>query len=374
MKIGYVLRSLEDSGVTVYVLRLAAAMRQRGHDVFLVSDGGHYLAEVQRLGLRHHMLPLCRGPFRSYLAARQLAGVVAPEKPDILHGNWRRAQLACHMAERKLGVPFVSTLHLVGIPHGLLHRQLSYWGRFVIVPCSEGIGFLRANFGVEDERIRLIHHGADPQAWPQTTEESRRQARAELKLPQEATVAVCVARLELIKDHQTLLQAVQQVVAGHDSFRLLLIGAGEVESALRRTVIEMGLIDHVDFLGWRDPRPALAAADVFVLTSRHESFGQAPVEAMLTGLAVIRTATEGAADQVQPGVTGEIVPVGDVGAVAQALSSVAEHGEEWRRRGVAARKDALARFTLEKMTEQVEAVYRQTIDSAGADAGRRMGS
>lgn len=373
MKIGYVLRSLEDSGVTVYVLNLAEAMRRRGHDVFLVSDGGVYRDEVGRRGFRHYPLPLCRGPLTSYLAARRLAEVVSPERPDILHGNWRRANLACHLAEKKLGLPFVTTLHLVGIPSGWLYRRLSHWGRAAIAPCSEAAAFLRDTFGVSESRIRLIFHGVDPDLWPPTTAESRAAARRQLGLPADVPVAVCVARLETIKGHRTLLAAAAEVVKTRPDFRLLLVGGGQESEALGRYSAELFLSECVRFLGWCDPRPALAAAEVFVLASRHESFGFAPVEAMLTGLPVIRTATEGARDQVRPGETGEIVPIDDAAALAKVLADVAARGGEWRRRGLAAREDAAARFTLSIMAEKVEAVYREVLSEADHRASGRGG-
>ncbi len=58
-------------------------MREDGHDVFSVSDGGVYESKVTRLQLRRIALPLCRNPLMSYLAARRLAGIVRCEKPDI---------------------------------------------------------------------------------------------------------------------------------------------------------------------------------------------------------------------------------------------------------------------------------------------------
>lgn len=373
MKIGYVLRSLEDSGVTVYVLNLADAMRRRGHEVFLVSDGGVYQDEVARRGFRHFALPLCRGPLTSYLAARRLADVVAPQRPDLLHGNWRRANLACHLAEKKLGLPFVTTLHLVGIPSGWLHRRFSYWGRAAIAPCTEAAAALRDVFGLPGSRVRIIFHGVDPDRWPAATAEARAAARTQFHLPPDAPTAVCVARLEAIKGHRMLLAALADVRRNCPQFRLLLAGDGQERAALEHMTADLQLAANVTFLGRCDPRPALAAADVFVLASQHESFGFAPVEAMLTGLPVIRTATEGATDQVRPGETGAIVPVGDAGALADALADVAARPAEWRRRGQAARADAAARFTMATMAEKVEAVYREVLaeDRANQAAGGR---
>ncbi len=371
MKIGYVLRSLEDSGVTVYCLRLAEAMRRRGHDVFLVSDGGVYADRVRELNLRHHHLPLCRNPVTSYLAARRLAGIVAQEKADILHGNWRRAQLACHLAEKKLGIPFVTTLHLVGVPDSWLYRKLSFWGRRVIAPCSEAVTYLREAFGVPADRIRLIHHGVDPADWPQKTGESRRLARQGLGLSDDAPVAVCVGRLEWIKDHATMLRGLAEAARTHPELRLLLVGRGAEDESLKRLAAELGIGEQVRFLGFTDPHPPLAAADLFLLTSLQESFGFAPVEGMLSGLAVVRTASQGAADQIRPGETGEIIPLKDTQAVARVLESLATERDLWRRRGQAAAEDARRRFTLAGMAERVEKVYEEVLTESREAAGQQ---
>lgn len=364
MKIGYVLRSLEDSGVTVYVLRLAEAMRSRGHDVFLASDGGVYAEEVRRKGFRHYPLPLCRGRLRSYLAARRLPEIVRSERPDILHGNWRRAQFACHLAGKKVGTPFVTTLHLVGIPDNWLYRRLTHWGRLVIAPCSEGVTYLRDTFGVPEDRIRLVFHGVDPEKWPPPDPQGRIAARRELSLPPDAPVAVCVARLDWVKAHEVLLAAVAEARRTVPELRVLLVGSGPEDAALKRLADRLALGETVRFLGHVDPRPSLAAADVFVLTSIKESFGFAPVEAMLSGLPVIRTASQGARDQIDDGVTGRVVPVGDARAVAGALVDLATSPDGRREMARAGREKALASFTISRMAQAVEAVYREVLAQA----------
>ncbi|NLX59381.1 MAG: glycosyltransferase family 4 protein [Phycisphaerae bacterium] len=374
MKIGYVLRSLEDSGVTVYCLRLAEAMRRRGHDVFLVSDGGVYADEVKRRNLRHHPLPLCRGPLRSLLAARRLADIVRAERPDILHGNWRRAQMACHLAEKATGVPYVTTLHLVGIPDSWLYRRLSHWGRLTIAPCSEAVAYLQTHFGVPRERIRLIFHGVDPEQWPVATPERQAAARRQFGLPLEAPVLVCVARLEAVKRHDLLLRALAEVRRSEAGagLRLLLVGDGQEREALRRLAGALGLSDAVSFLGFTDPHAALAAADAFVLASDKESFGFAPVEAMFTGRAVIRTDSEGARDQIVPGETGQIVPRGDVGTLAAAMVDVVARRGFWAECGARARAAAVRQFTLDQMAEQTERCCLDALATVGATESRNL--
>ena len=80
---------------------------------------------------------------------------------------------------------------------------------------------------------------------------------------------------------------------------------------------DLALTDAVQFLGYADPHDALAAADVFVLPSWQESFGLAPVEAMMMARAPIRTDSQGAHDQIISGESGLIIPCGDVPAIVK---------------------------------------------------------
>ena len=372
MKIAYVLRGLEDSGVTVYVLRLAVEMRRQGHDVFLISDGGLYEREVAQLQLRRVPLALCRNPLTSYLTARSMGHIVRRERPAIMHANWRWAQLACHLAQKATGTPFVSTLHRVGIPSDWLYRQMTHWGSRVIAPCTEAVTYLRDAFGVSPERIRLVHHGADPAAWPVPSADDKAAARKKYNLSPEAAVLVCVARLEAGKGHDLLLQALAESHQPRNKLRLLLVGAGTEESHLRSLAKSLGVTDAVDFLGYADPHEAMAAADVFVLASWQESFGLAPVEAMLSGRAPIRTDSQGAYDQIVPGESGLIVPCGDVPALAEALADVARDRSRWLDRGRKAHERAVQLFTLEAMAQRVTAVYEEVLaERASASAGPR---
>ena len=92
---------------------------------------------------------------------------------------------------------------------------------------------------------------------------------------------------------------------------------------------------------------------------------------MLSGLAVVRTASQGAADQIRPGETGEIIPLKDARAVAWVLESLATERDLWRRRGQAAAEDAGRRFTLAGMAERVEKVYEEVFTESREATGQQ---
>jgi glycosyltransferase involved in cell wall biosynthesis len=139
-------------------------------------------------------------------------------------------------------------------------------------------------------------------------------------------VFVTVSRLEPVKNVPLLLDAFAEVAAPLDA-RLLIAGRGSAEAQIRARIAALGLGDRVRLLGYvASPRPYLAAADVFVLASDEEGFGQVLSEAMREGVPVISTDAQGGGARfvLDDGRAGMLVPRADRGALAGALAAMAD--------------------------------------------------
>ena len=133
---------------------------------------------------------------------------------------------------------------------------------------------------------------------------------------------------------------------------------------LERLAGELELQTRVHFTGWvEDVTALLPALDIFVSSSRVEPFGLVMVEAMAAGLPVVATATGGALEIVENGVTGRLVPVGDWQALAEAVTSLLTNEEARRRMGELGHKRAREHFSLERMVSETEALYREVLDA-----------
>jgi glycosyltransferase involved in cell wall biosynthesis len=130
---------------------------------------------------------------------------------------------------------------------------------------------------------------------------------------------LAVGNLKLQKNHALLLRAFA-TLPRRDA-RLMLLGRGPEEANLRALATALGIADKVIFAGFhRDPAPFYATADLFVLSSDHEGFGNVIVEALSFGLRVVSTdCPAGPAEILQGGRYGRLVPVGDAPALAQAM-------------------------------------------------------
>ena len=174
---------------------------------------------------------------------------------------------------------------------------------------------------------------------------------------------VYVARLSPPKDPFCLLRAFAIAVSQNDNLRLLFAGNGPLRSDVEERVKALGLNNYVRFLGVRTDIPEiLAAADVFVLSSRWEGNPLSVMEAMAAGKPVVATAVGGVPELVEEGVSGILVPPQNPEALAEAMIRLAQNSALRRKMGEAARRRAEERFGVERMAREYERLYTKLLE------------
>ena len=166
--------------------------------------------------------------------------------------------------------------------------------------------------GVADEHVGLVHTMAD-------FENAKPASRADLDTPEDAPVALALARLHWKKGLDTLLDATVKV----PGLYVWIAGDGPIEDELKAHCTRNGLDDRVRFLGWRNDRGALlAACDVVAFPSRYEPFGTVTVDSWAARRPIVAADAVGPAAYVKDGENGLLIPKDDVDALANALSRV----------------------------------------------------
>jgi glycosyltransferase involved in cell wall biosynthesis len=196
------------------------------------------------------------------------------------------------------------------------------------------------------------------------------EVRAELGLG-DGPLFVSAGRLNVQKGMHYAVSALVRLRPDPPDAALVIVGEGEERGRLEALAGSLGLGDRVLLVGGQ-PRERvakyLAAADVFLFpTERAESFGIVLAEAMACGVPVIAT-DAGAVREVmgRPGVTGLLIPPGDVDALANAMGTLLGDDGLRQRLGQAARARVLAEYTVEHMVERTVDVYRFAIARNGA--------
>ena len=177
-------------------------------------------------------------------------------------------------------------------------------------------------------------------------------------------IILSVGRLAPDKDYFTLLDVFRIVLGAERPYRLLILGEGKLRRALEERVQSLGLAGHVSLPGWAEnPYAFMSRAALFVLSSRHEAFGVALVEALACGCPAVATDCPGPSEIL--GNPDLLAPVGDPNALAQVMLRALT-----RPRGSEFLHAKAARYSIERVAIAYEALI-STIEVRDDKGGHR---
>ncbi|HYE67258.1 MAG TPA: glycosyltransferase [Anaerovoracaceae bacterium] len=242
-----------------------------------------------------------------------------------------------------------------------IQKILDRWVDGYITNSESTRSWVTENEGIHCGKMHVIYNGFDIEHYMSPSASRRLTARKKLEWPQELPVVGIVANLRPVKDHLTFLRSARVVKESIPSCRFVIIGDGDESKKLIKCAQELNISEDVMFLGQRNDVPEiLSACDVGVLSSASESFPNAIVEYMASGLPVVTTDVGGVREAVVDGVNGYIVGVGDwksLGAkIINILSNVDREVMGWEsyRRGI-------SYFSSDKMVSSTALLYEKYI-------------
>jgi glycosyltransferase involved in cell wall biosynthesis len=235
-------------------------------------------------------------------------------------------------------------------------RRVAYELAHRVLSVSQQLKDLHAGrTGFQAERITVIHNGVDGRQFF-SNPAVRARARSELNLSEKDFCIGCVGNLLPVKDHMTVLRAVERLGG---AWRLVIVGEGAERVRLERFLDERPECKaRVSLIGSSDRVPEiLNAMDVYVLSSSSEGICNSLLEAMSTGLAVLATATGGNTEVVVDGESGLLFPVGDFARLARELNRLRARTELRRELGQEAIRRVRNEFSLDSMVRNYDELY-----------------
>ena len=254
----------------------------------------------------------------------------------------------------------------------VMARQFVNDGRILLALSRQTQAELQQIHGVPPEQIRLGYNGVDPTRFsPAHRADYRRAVRRWLGVDEGTLLLLIVAHNFLLKGVPTLLQAMARLTAQGCPVHLAVVG-GKRLRPYERTAARLGAGDTVTFTGTvRDTVPFYAAADVYVHPTFHDACSLVVLEALASGLPVITSRLNGAAELLTEGVEGYVIS--DPANVDELLVRLEPMFDSSRRNemGQAARRLALE-HTLERNVSEVLSVYEEVISRREAGGRRAM--
>jgi glycosyltransferase involved in cell wall biosynthesis len=341
------------------ILVEALALRQRGHRLAFVCDPRGELYRRARLQ-RFAVTPLIFGGTHNLSAWIKLRRLLVQESLDILNTHSSLDSWVGSLAWRSLRTRplLVRTRHLstrvkVNWPTRWLYQSPDA----IITTGQITKELLMERLGVPAQRIFSIPTGVDLTEF--VPQESSREFLAQIKIPADAFVFGSVAVLRSWKGHLYLLEAFKKLLVDGVRAYLLLVGEGPYRVVIEEKIAQLGLQNWVRLAGFRDQvAPWFALMDVVVLASyANEGVPQSLLQALAMARPVVGTTVGGIPEVVIEAETGLLVPPRNPQALALALDRLRanpNYGRELGRRG---RELVMARFSLEQMAAEIEAVY-----------------
>jgi glycosyltransferase involved in cell wall biosynthesis len=275
-------------------------------------------ARVRNIGLRHTALR----------AVRAICAEHRTTPFNVVHAIWSGwPGLIAAVSGKILGIPCLVHIaggEIVSIPEIGYGGRLKWYGRLreaynlraasAVTAASTPVIEMLAELGVAARRIPL---GVDLTAWPPRDPVQRDQSRP--------ARLIHVASLNRVKDQATLLRALASLMRSGVNFEMKVVGEDTLHGEMQTMTRELGLSERVGFLGFlpqRQLRPVVEAADLMILSSRHEAGPLAMLEAAVAGVPTVGTAV-GHIHEWSPAAAAS-VPVGDWAQLGKTIGRLLE--------------------------------------------------
>ncbi len=366
LRVLHVLNRFATGGTEHVVLKLVNGLNGGVFEQRLAALRGMDSAIDQRLIPGGELLLQGRNDTGFELMLFRLARVMRAYRPHIVHSrNW--GAIEAIPAARLAGVPIaVHSEHgyeldmLAGLPtRRRLFRRAAYSMADAVFAVTRQLRDYHAQQAwVPSDRIRVIYNGVDTQRFrPQPN--LRISLRQKFGLPQNRFIVGTVGRIVDIKDHPTLLRAVEIMLRNAIDAHALIVGSGpELERIQQLVKGSSALAGRITFIGSSSEVPELLnAMDAFALTSISEGMSNTLLEAMASGLPVVATSVGGNPEVVVEGSSGWLFQPGDAETLASRLALLASQNNLRLSYGAAARERVVRSFSLERMLDDYSQLY-----------------
>ena len=240
-----------------------------------------------------------------------------------------------------------------------IERQAAEDANLIIAVSARTRDQLVSHLGANSSKIRVVYNGVDAGKYPGIHQAAEPKPKLSVQTDGKHVV-LFLGRLTEQKGPVQFLHAAKKVLDKRSDVIFFVAGSGELLPLLISLSLELGLSEHVRFLGFlpdEDQKRIYSAADVYVMPSTSEPFGITALEAMASGTPIIISKTSGVGEVVKSALKVDFWDIQGMAGKILAVLQYAPLRETMVRRG----PDDLKKLTWEKCAKETEEVYTEAM-------------
>lgn len=374
MKILHLISGGDTGGAKTHIYTLLKGLEAYAEVSMICFIPGDFLDGARELGIDARLIE--QKNRLDMTSLKKIVNIIDEEKFDLVHCHGARANFNALYLSRKVGIPMVSTLHsdyLLDFKDNFIKdkiftplniyalKRFSYY-----IAITENFKEMLVSRGFPKNRIYVVYNGIDMKKEENHVDKQTLLCRYGLEKYAERTLFVIAARLDAVKDHRTLLSAIEKKRDHLKNAHILIAGTGADETYLKQFVKDNRLEDLVSFLGQvNDPFSLFYAANVNLLTSVSESFPYALLEGAKAKIPFIATDVGGIGEMASD--AGMLFKPQDADALGEWLVYASAHPEEMKKRGEALSAFVDEHFSQRAMALSHKAIYQEIIERSKYD-------
>ncbi|MCV9888374.1 N-acetyl-alpha-D-glucosaminyl L-malate synthase BshA [Metabacillus halosaccharovorans] len=360
-------------GSGVVATELGKLLAEKGHEVHFITSSLPFRLNKVYCNITFHEVEVNQYSVFKYppydlALASKMAEVANREDLDLLHVHYAIPHAICaYLAKQmvKKDLKIVTTLHGTDITVLGYDQSLADMIRFGIESSDQVTAVSNALVNQThellhpDKKIETVYNFIDDRVY---YKKDAMHLKKEYKIGEDEKVIIHVSNFRKVKRVQDVVYAFQKIHRKVKS-KLLLVGDGPEMTYVNRLVRELGLVEHVLFLGKQDSLEELySISDLILLLSEKESFGLVLLEAMACGVPCIGTNAGGIPEVILEGETGYICDVGDIETIAIRAIQILSDQDLHNRMAESATILAKERFHSDKIVSQYESIYYKLLE------------
>lgn len=333
-KICFITTGLGMGGAERQICDLSDELCILNNEVMIISLTGKTIVKPNHSNIKIIEINMQKTPIGLIKALGKCRKILNDFNPDVVHSHMIHANIFARILRFFTKMPMlVCTAHSTnegGKGRMLAYRYTNFLADINTNVSNEAVEAFVDEGAMKTGQMIAVSNGLDDKRFIFSAQ-ARAEKRQLLNISDDTFLYLAIGRLDEPKDYPNMLSAMKivlkEAINSGKKIKLAIIGQGYLELNLKQLTKDLGLNDHVTFLGMqRDVECWLSAADCFVLSSEYEGFGLVVGEALLTERPVVATDCGGVKEVL--GEYGYLVPLKDVEGLALGMINIANLSDD----------------------------------------------